>query len=189
MNDCPNVEMRELLPDYAHGAESAGGRVAAHVATCADCAAELDLIRLVIRAAPRVPVDVQRVTAAIPAYRHRSILTRQWRIAAAAMLIATGGVSLAVLRGGGPPTGAVSAPAATLASGSASGSVGDQPEATGTLAGEAGGLPGATSLSMVGGLSELSDAQLIALTESVGDMDAMPDGEPPVLVDPIGDQP
>ena len=39
MSDCPNVEMRERLPEYLHGTLAASDRAAleAHLATCSEC--------------------------------------------------------------------------------------------------------------------------------------------------------
>ena len=47
MRDCANVEVRDLLPELLHErlVEAERVRVAAHVATCVDCAAELSLLR------------------------------------------------------------------------------------------------------------------------------------------------
>ncbi|MFL5575008.1 MAG: zf-HC2 domain-containing protein, partial [Gemmatimonadaceae bacterium] len=69
MIDCPNADVRDLLPAYAHGALGAAdrARVESHVAGCADCAAELSLIRAAQRAlAPAPAVNVARIVAALP---------------------------------------------------------------------------------------------------------------------------
>ena len=52
MSDCANIEMRELLPDLAAGTldAHAHARVEAHLVGCADCASELETLRLVRRA-------------------------------------------------------------------------------------------------------------------------------------------
>jgi hypothetical protein len=70
MRECASGEIRDVLPEFAaerlSGAER--GRVAAHVATCAACAAELDLLRAARRAMSRgVPaIDVAGIVAALP---------------------------------------------------------------------------------------------------------------------------
>src|SRR5574338_1269240 len=69
MFDCANVEMRELLPELAAGTLDARtrARVEQHVAACAECASELETLRLVRGAdggAPRV--DVSRIVASLP---------------------------------------------------------------------------------------------------------------------------
>jgi hypothetical protein len=57
MTDCPNVDVRERLPDLLQGALGPGLRAAvlAHVAQCADCAAELDVLRRAREVLPRAP--------------------------------------------------------------------------------------------------------------------------------------
>ena len=52
MSDCLNVEIRELLPDYLSGTLSDARRneVRSHVASCQDCAEELELLNLVRQA-------------------------------------------------------------------------------------------------------------------------------------------
>ena len=63
MNDCSNAEIRDRLPDLLHERLDASARatVAAHVADCADCREELELLR-----------DVRAALAAqTPRDRHR----------------------------------------------------------------------------------------------------------------------
>jgi anti-sigma factor RsiW len=125
MNDCPNADVRDLLPDLMHGRLDAATRasVEAHVADCADCAAELALLRD-LRAVRGTPaVDIASIVAAVPAYRaapRRSWVG--WRAAAAITVLVAGASSVAVLqRGVGPVNGPtvsstvapVSAPAST----------------------------------------------------------------------------
>lgn len=111
MNDCPNGDVRDLLPDLLHERLDAETRamVDAHVATCADCAAELDLLRQLrgSRGTPRI--DVASIVAAVPAYRapaRRSWVS--WRAAAAITVIVAGASSVAVLQRGVPATAVVS---------------------------------------------------------------------------------
>ena len=106
MNDCPNADVRDLLPDLVHDRldpETRAG-VEAHVASCADCRAELTLLRDVhaVRRTPRV--DVGAVAAAIPAYRapvRRSWVG--WRTAAAITVLVVGGSSVALIDRGVAP--------------------------------------------------------------------------------------
>src|SRR5215216_30676 len=70
MNDCANGDVRDLLPDLMHGRLDADRRsaVEAHLAGCADCRAELELLRTAGHALSRAPaVDVARIVAALPA--------------------------------------------------------------------------------------------------------------------------
>ena len=83
MNECTNLEMRDLLPDLARGALTGAplARVESHLATCAACRAELALVRnarAVLGATP--PVDTARIVAAVA----RSISTRRDATAAVA---------------------------------------------------------------------------------------------------------
>ena len=70
MNDCPNGDIRDLLPDLLHGRLDASerARVESHVATCAACSAELGLLRDLRTTMRRVPaIDASAIAAAIPA--------------------------------------------------------------------------------------------------------------------------
>jgi anti-sigma factor RsiW len=114
MTDCPNGDIRDLLPDYVHGRLGAAERaeVAAHVDSCACCAAEVELLgaaqRVLNAATPSV--DTARIVAALPAPPRavpRPAMVREgqyarrrpWRIAAAIATVAIGGISFAVIRG------------------------------------------------------------------------------------------
>jgi anti-sigma factor RsiW len=100
MNDCPNADVRDLLPDLIHGRldQATRARVEAHLAICADCRAELALLRGVRTATGRSPaLDLGTIAAAVPAYRapvRRSWVG--WRTAAAVTLIVAGGSSIIV---------------------------------------------------------------------------------------------
>jgi anti-sigma factor RsiW len=70
MRECTNAEIRDLLPDLAADRLSGADRtcVANHVAACADCAAEVELLRAARRVQSRgvPPVDTARILAALP---------------------------------------------------------------------------------------------------------------------------
>ena len=69
MFDCANVEMRELLPDLVAGTLDAStrARVDEHVLGCAECASELETLRLVRGAFAAAPsVDTRRIVGALP---------------------------------------------------------------------------------------------------------------------------
>ena len=106
MFDCANVEMRELLPELAAGTLDAAtrARLEQHIASCAECASELETLRLVRSAYASAPaVDVRRIAAALskaapPAPRAASTrkpITRwmDWRVAAALTMITVGGLA------------------------------------------------------------------------------------------------
>jgi anti-sigma factor RsiW len=123
------VEMRDALPDYLNGTLDAArtAEVRAHVVACDECAAELELLRVVVASAPSAPpMDVARIANAIPtptkhgfmihrgrdgvARRDASIVVpirsrprRIWsrpsvRIAAGLAIVTAGGLSLLVGR-------------------------------------------------------------------------------------------
>ena len=139
MTDCPEGDIRDLLPDYVHDRLNAAERadVAQHVASCALCAAEVELLAAAQRAlnATTPRVDTARIVAALPAppravqrptivregaaraMRRPARFVTSWRMAAAIATIAIGGISLTVIRGitGGssqPPVSRTTAPAA-----------------------------------------------------------------------------
>ena len=196
-NDCPDGNMRDLLPEYANGVLAAGihERVRAHVARCTDCAAEVALIRTVGAAYPTPKVDVARIVAALPQparHAHSAVgrwRVQQWRIAAGVAMIAIGGITVVVLRStmhrASTPvltpapiavqTPVVAAPPAV------------QPSAPTELAQL---TPRSTpvemgELSFGGGLSDLSDAQLKSLLREIDSLDGAPSTEPEVHATPI----
>ncbi len=69
MTECSNVEMQDLLPEFAAGDMPARDResVELHLASCAPCRAELDVITAVLNARPLPPVmNVAAIVAALP---------------------------------------------------------------------------------------------------------------------------
>src|SRR3982751_1383388 len=113
MIDCPNVEMRDQLPDLANDSLALGARVAllSHVESCTACREELELIRA-MRASiewSTPKVNVAAIAAAIP--QPRATVLRQtprrmslgnWRIAAGVTLLALGAGSYPLLRSNAP---------------------------------------------------------------------------------------
>jgi hypothetical protein len=108
MRDCPNVEMREQLPELMHGVLRAdvAAEMRAHVAQCADCRAELELLERVrsVLVAPSTPVDTTRILAKLPRYQRPSLWARaarstQLRAAAAILLMVGGYVAVSQTRG------------------------------------------------------------------------------------------
>jgi anti-sigma factor RsiW len=102
MTDCPNGDIRDLLPDLLHDrlAPDARREVEAHVSGCDDCRAELALLgamRSTLRRAPEV--DAAAIAAAILPYRAPARRSwAGWRAAAAIVILAAGGTSVAVLQ-------------------------------------------------------------------------------------------
>ena len=154
MTDCPNGDIRDLLPDLLHGRLDAVARaeVESHLRGCEDCRDELELLRSMRSALRRAPaVNVERIAAEIPPYR-APVQQRParswggWRIAAAVMLLAAGGTSVVVARNGDRKP-AIVAPAPA---------------------------PAARELALAGGsIGELDDSELSALIDDVGSLDAV----------------
>ena len=160
MSDCSNVEMREALPDLLQERLEAEKqrRLLAHLEVCADCRAELDVLRdareALVSRAPRV--NEQQILSAIAPYRASRRTTAFWQIAAAILILATGTATVGVLtRPHGNPQ-----PNDTIASTHAS-----SPE-----------------LTMTGGLGDLDDADLKAILPEIDHLDAVPSSDP----EPVG---
>jgi len=116
MIDCPNGDVRDLLPDYLHDRLESSARtsVERHLATCAACRDELALLRDLRGTLHRAPrVDVAAIAAAIPAYRPavRKSWATSWRTAAAITAIAVGGTSIALIGHTRPPRQVAARPA------------------------------------------------------------------------------
>jgi anti-sigma factor RsiW len=178
MHDCENVEMRESLPELAHGAlpVTDAERVRAHLADCADCSAELAIIRAAIassdaaRIARRIDVtqmDVARIAAAIPPYRQQrhswlsaTRLQMPMQIAAAA-LVAAIGITFAVARHDDAPSSrTMQTPVSMSASAAA---------------------PAQGGLALIS-TADVSDANLAKLIGDLDHLDAAPPAEPEPVV-------
>ena len=198
MSDCTNVEMRDLLPDLARGALAGPSRVAldAHLATCAVCRAELEVVRkahAALSAAP--PVDTARIAAAVTratalrreattsvaqARRRRAwgsgaSARRAWLAAASVAAIAAAALLASNLRrdpalpGDAPVVVQGGAPAAPTP-------VASEPTRPVTPR----PIPDA-ELVMGGGVSDLADADLESLLDVLQQVDTALDVEPAVL--------
>lgn len=192
MTDCPNVEVRELLPELLHEGLDAAARqrVERHVATCGDCAAELALLhdaRTALRASYRPRVDTAAIVAALPRPGGRASLLRgagsarprvAWRIAAAVAAIALGGLSFTVARS---PFGASSG-APAVASGGDSGEAAAVSAVFGeTALAVATPAPRPVGLTAGDGLGDLGDRQLETLLGELDRLEAAPAVEPDAL--------
>ncbi len=198
MIDCPNGDVRDVLPDYVNDRLGTHRRaeVERHLESCAACRDEVSLLRglrTTIRRAPMVDVDA--IAAAIPPYRApvRRRWTTGWRAAAAIAAIVVGGTSIALLRDDAPtdrgarPAAISQAPAPTGDPTPASG----VPSVTQTPSNGAPANPTSAppprELAMAGGsIGELSDVELAALVNGLESLDALPltevDGtQPPPL--------
>ena len=196
MRDCEDGDMRDLLPGYVHGTRSAAehARVAAHLESCADCAAELELIETASRAIRGPKVDIGRIVKAIPAAPRASSrglgMNRAWQLAAAIAIVAIGAFSVitarAIFSSGAKQTAAVPKPAPN----SALATAGAPPKPTVIDSPVHVRPPAVTSrpratISFGGGISDLTDAQLTALLGELDGLQALPSAEPESHLTPI----
>src|SRR5262245_37610449 len=187
MNDCVNAEMRDRLPDLLNDRLSANERaeVVAHVAACADCREELELLGAIrsMLSAPAPRVDVARVVSALPKPPSQSTRrpTRRtwadWRIAATVTILAVGGSSVALLnrtRHVGPVRVDAASPIADSTPATTSGQMltSKTPSDTNQDSEPSSGL------GMSGHLDDLDDAQVEALINEIENMKAVPITEP-----------
>jgi anti-sigma factor RsiW len=196
MRDCQDAAMRDLLPDFVHETLSAGerARVAEHVASCADCAAEVSLIQSARKAfsAGTPAVDVARIVAALPVAPsvtpRRAVPSVAWRIAAAFGLVALGGLSVVVVRKAfvqAPVVATVPPVRAPDESRPGPDAPAAQQVPVAPQAREIAAAPHEEGLSFGGGLSDLTDEQLKTLLRAIDDIQATPNVEPEVQATPI----
>ena len=185
MRDCSNGSIRDVLPEFVHGTlpEKARAEVAAHVADCADCQAEVQLIRSAGAAYAAPAVDVSRIVAALPGRARKAtgggLAGRQWLLAAGASFLVIGAISLAAVRGTFG-AGAAGVPADETPAGSPNVDAGRattrQPARLAQresveMANRSVGLT-------IGGLRDLTDEQLATLLRDIEALDASLSTEP-----------
>lgn len=191
MNDCVNGDIRDVLPDMVNGTLPAAdvGRVQEHVRACADCAAEVDLLRAA-RAAMRLApaMDTARIAAAVQASTAERLAargasaTRVARIAGLSLVAVIGALGIWSLRDSSPATPEAPSPAAVAAvTGSGQPGVGEQVRPVESRAARA-----PVQLALGGDMSELGDDELLALLSEVSALEAMPGEEPASLaIEPV----
>lgn len=215
MTDCMDARMRDQLPDYLHGRLDGRERasVAAHLAGCDDCRAELALLAQARQALDRAPaIDVAGITARViaaarpadraadrpamprlvpPARRPRPgrrWTTRSYARAAAAMLLVAALASLPALVqqwGREPASGGGDTLVALLPVPGADA----QRVATATVPGTAVPAAARPEITFGGGLADLSEGELAELISDLEALEALPDAEPApgLAVEPLGD--
>jgi hypothetical protein len=185
MNDCPNAEFRDRLPDLLHERLDAFARAAvvSHLDGCALCREELELLRglhgVMVRQTT-VRIDVTRIVRALPAPSRKLVVTGRrwqtdWRVAAAITMLLAAGTSVGTYLNVGGRDGvsdSVSAQSPTLVTGSTTGvsalSVAELP-------------PAASELYVGGGLNDLSDNELRTLLNDIETFDGLPATDPEVV--------
>ena len=183
MSDCTNLDMRDLLPDLARGALSGPKLVAVeqHLASCASCRAELELVRraqALLGAAP--PVDASRIAAAVVRSRAvRRTTTRRVWLAAASVVAIAGAALLAttVLR----EPGGADLPPVEISFDAPDPAPPDQPEPTEPVRASP-RPPVRAELVVGGGVSDLADADLESLLGVLEGLDGQLDVEPAAFV-------
>src|SRR4051812_28924202 len=162
MIDCPNVEMRDRLPDLANDTLVAAERdlVLAHLAECTACTSEIEILRTtrLILVATTPKVNVAGIISALPQYGvssmssapsvRRSSWANSWRVAAAVTFLAAGIGSYELMTKDSPIQGIDSIEAVT----------------SDTTIG----------LAMTGTLADMSDAELSALASDIEKIEALP---------------
>ena len=200
MTDCPNTEMRDRLPDLLHERLDMATRtvVVAHVEGCADCRAELALIReahvaliagvrsVDVTAISRLVIERTRAPQASPSRRPArrtawaSLL--DWRVAASIAVLVVGGGSALMMRARHVAAKSeliLPAPTTGVSHVGASTNVAQRARHESTTA----ATPASAELSAGGEVSDLSENDLRALLHDLNGMDAVPSTEPdPVVV-------
>jgi hypothetical protein len=176
MIDCPNVEMRDRLPDLANETLEPSVRelVLLHLTECAACTAEIEILRttrlILVTTTPKV--NVAGIVSALPQYASvrsgqpqitapRRGWTTSWRMAAAMTFLAAGIGSYAVLRDS-PVKPTIDT--LQIASSNADSTVG---------------------LALTGALADMSDAELSALAEDIDRIEALPSTEVDLMTSPV----
>ena len=201
MNDCVNAEVRDALPDFVNNrlSELDAATIRAHVDSCAECRAEVALLRDVRALQPIAPaMDVNRIVAALPAYRSVSTATsrnesrKSWALAAAAAIVAIGGWAITTrsVSNESAPAVAVVAPSAAPVAATASAKQTPNPETPSKPAVSTVAKSGETqvaTLSLVGTTDDLSDADLETLVAALDGIDAVPSAEPASVMTTVED--
>lgn len=194
MGDCPNVEMRELLPARAAEALTPDerSRVDAHLSSCEMCAFELEILvaaRTSLRRGREI--DVRRISAAVAAATHAPRLARvprtqtwtRWRAAASIAIVAIGATSVAIYRRGEDMTrtGAAAIGPAVVSTPSTRAST-PVPQDPSVAPSNGGGAVASRGLTVAGGLSDLTDSDLESLLGEIGGLDASNVAEPEEII-------
>jgi len=198
MTDCSNAEMRDALPELPGDRIDAGlrARVEAHVATCADCAAEVALLHRVRRSGQLhgVSVDVDRIVRALPTAatgqrRMHWAHSPSLRIAATFALLIGGATWYAgerprreqpvevVTAAANPATGVAPAPASAPVSAVAVSRPVNPPV-----------VVAARGLSLDGSLDDFSDKELQSLLSALDSFDAQVGAEPETVGPVLGSE-
>jgi hypothetical protein len=190
-----NTEVRDALPDFVNNRLSGLDAVTMreHIESCADCQAEVAILRDVRASAMLAPqIDANRIASAIRPYavvRPQPVASRRpWLMAATAAIVAIGGFAILnrPAMNSAAPAVAVVTPTTTPAT------PGESKVATTTPS------PAATeksapkevdvaSLSLVGSTDDLSDADLDSLVAALDGIESVPSAEPGSVTTTVDD--
>ena len=175
MIECPNLGVRERLPDLVNDSLGPAERelVLVHLTECAACTAEIEILRttrlILVKTTPKV--NVAGIVSALPQYGVTSIgaapsarprtWATSWRMAAAMAFLAAGIGSFAVLRDDSAVRPIDTAQLAAITVDSTMG------------------------LALTGALADLSDAELTELASDIDDIDALPSTEVEMMGSPV----
>jgi anti-sigma factor RsiW len=207
MNDCIDAEVRDALPDLIHGrlSDLDTATLNAHVETCANCRAEVELLRQLRAAAPFAPhIDVARIVSALPARMPSAAdyiapsrtsgasSSRQsfiWKTATAAGLLIVGSLTFANARHQSvsiaTPKAAISAvaivapqsPAVQSPAAESSEKIAT-PQVAETVPVKVARTASSAGLSLAGGVQDLTDDQLQTLVNDLDKVQGLPSAEP-----------
>jgi len=188
MRDCANTAVREQLPDLLNDRLTPAVRaeIHTHLNSCADCRAELAILEQVRASGVAPRVDTARIAAALPPYRKASpwrfvIQSPALRIAAAIVLLA-GGSWLIIdrSRDATDPT-----PVSPVVVTPVPGTVGE----TARVAESPRPVPTprpATELAVGEMFDDLTDAELQALLDALGGLEAVTSEETEIVLPAVG---
>ena len=200
MSECRNLEVRDLLPGLARGALKSSERAAVeeHLAMCAECRAELELVRHLASVLRRAPaIDTARIAPAVvrtareqraapvslDARRQRRAAPRRMWLAAASLIAVAGAGALAVVA---TRDEVRQAPAPEVARNDApvvSPTTPEEPAERRSEPPRVEPRPATgAELVMGGGVSDLADADLESLLGVLEGLDTQIDVEPAVLL-------
>lgn len=196
MNDCVNTEVRDALPDFVNNRLSGLDAVTMkeHIESCADCQAEVAILREARASAMLAPqIDANRIASAIRPYAvvrpQPAVSRRPWLMAAAAAILAIGGFAILdrpATIGVGPAV-AVVTPTPTVAAPSESKVATTTAAATTTAEKPAPKEVDVASLSLVGSTDDLSDADLESLVSALDGIESVPAAEPGSVTTTVDD--
>lgn len=187
MRDCPNVEMRDRLPELLHGrlTAAAAEELSAHVRTCAACSEELELLRAMRGALPvGADVDVDAVVAALPRRAVGRVGVRWGRWGSlAGVALAAGLAAVMVLDRGAERAPAPSAPVAQAPLPRVAPETAHRPAPA--PARETRPAASERELAFGAGLADVDDRELAKLISDVERLEAVPVAEPEEYL-PVG---